>query len=127
MTRNLSETMMNGDPQEAFNTLKRIWDMLSFPVCRERAVVKTRNKQAVFLVALLKQSIPEQISQQRARSEIPILRHWLRNYLTPVTHKKYDPHGRSKIGSFVGKSLLRIESVLREEYLPKTESETTQR
>jgi hypothetical protein len=110
--------MITGDPQCAFDTIERIRGMLALPFCRERAVVKAQKEQAARLVALLQQSIPWDISQQRARSEVPILANWLKQFLTPVTHKKYSG-GRSVLGSFVGKSLLRIESVLREEYIPK--------
>ena len=117
---------MNNNAQDAFDRLKRLWDLLSLPECRDRDVTKARKELAARSVAFLKQSIPQQISQQRARSEIPILAAWLVSYFSPSVHGRYQ-NGRSGIKGSVAKSLSRIEATLREEYLPRTEQEQLDR
>ena len=107
--------MLEGDPKTAFDTIDRIRSMLSLPFCTERAVVKSRKHDAERLIALLTQSIPSTIRQQRTRSEVPVLAGWLDKFLTPASHKRY-PNGAAGLSSSVGKSLLRIEDILREEY-----------
>ncbi len=89
--------------------------MLSLPFCTERVVIKARKKEAELLTGLLTQSIPPTISQKRARSEVRVLANYLNKFLTPVSHKRF-PNGMAGLSSAVGKSLLRIESVLGEEY-----------
>ena len=107
--------MLEGDPQTAFDTIDRIRSMLSLPFCTERAVIKSRKQDAERLIALLRQSIPSAIRQQRARSEVPILAGWVDKFLTPASHKRY-PNGAAGLSSSVGKSLLRIQDILGEEY-----------
>lgn len=106
---------MSKNPQDAFDALDEIQDMLSLPVSRERATIKARQGQAARLIEKLMQSIPPQVSQLRARGEVPILASKLKRYLNPVTHKKH-PGGSFALSSDVGLSLRRITSVLGEEY-----------
>ena len=112
-----SVLIKSGNPQQAFDTIEKIRCMLSLHTCRERTVVKAQKLEAAKLVALLSQSIPLDLRQRRARSELPVLAGWLRKFLTPSSHKNY-PGGRALLASFVGKSLSHIESVLREQYVP---------
>ena len=106
---------MTGNPQIAFDVLEELQNILSLPVSRERAAIKATQEQAARLVDKLLQSIPPQLSQLRARGEVPILASKLKRYLNPVTHRKH-PGGSAAMISDVGLSLRRIESVLGEEY-----------
>ena len=109
---------MIGNPQIAFDTLEEFQDMLSLPVSRERAVIRGRQEQAARLIDKLMQSIPPQLSQLRARNEVPLLAKNMKQYLNPATHGRH-PGGTSGRSSDVSMNLLRIRRVLGEEYARK--------